>query len=202
MILTNTETLLCTVRYCYSSPFFSFYLTSITLTHSEGIVCVDMAMDTLMAHWTHTRFLHWRVSSIYLNFHYLHRQHTAWFRKQLRTFTCKSIKIIAPILLVCIELNPGPQRCYLCRKSIKTNDHKLIQCDHCSNWIHRNCCNIDDSEYGQLVHSSCSWACPECNHFNFSNYFFDDTKILTSNQFDALDNVNQIKTKNPQPSKN
>ena len=41
-------------------------------------------------------------------FHYLHRQHTPWFRKQLRTFNCKSIKIIAPILLVCIELNPGP----------------------------------------------------------------------------------------------
>ena len=42
-------------------------------------------------------------------FHYLHRQHTPWFRKQLRTFTCKSIKIIASILLVCSELNPGPQ---------------------------------------------------------------------------------------------
>ena len=122
--------------------------------------------------------------------------------KQLRTFICKSIKIIAPILLVCIELNPGPPKCYLCRKSIKTNDHTLIHCDHCSNWIHRNCCNIDDSEYRQLVHSTCSWACPECNHFNFSNSFFDDTEILTSNQFDPLDNVNRIKTKNPQSSKN
>ena len=60
-------------------------------------------------------------------FHYLHRHvRTPWFRKQLRTFTCKSIKIIAPILLVCIELNPGPPKCYLCRKSIKTNDKKLI----------------------------------------------------------------------------
>ena len=137
-------------------------------------------------------------------FHYLHRQHTPWFRKQLRTFTCKSIKIIAPILFVCIELNPGPPppKCYLCRKSIKTNDHKLIHCGHCSNWIHRNCCNIDDSEYRQLVHSTCSWACPECNHFNISNSFFDDTEILTSNQFDPLDNVNRIKTKNLQSSKN
>ena len=123
-------------------------------------------------------------------------------RKQLRTFTCKSIKIIAPILLVCIELNPGPPKCYLCRKSIKTNDKKLIQCDHCSNSIHRNCCDIDDSEYRQLVHSACSWACPECNHFNFSNSFFDNTEILTSNQFGPLDNVNQTKTNNPQPSKN
>ena len=57
--------------------------------------------------------------------------------------------------------------------------------------------------YRQLVHSStCLWACPECNHFNFSNSFFDDTEILTSNQFDPLDNVNRIKTKNPQSSKN
>ena len=31
---------------------------------------------------------------------------------------------------------------------------------------------------------------------------FDDTEILTSNQFDPLDNVNRIKTKNPQSSKN
>ena len=71
-----------------------------------------------------------------------------------------------------------PPKCYLCSKSIKTNDHKLIHCDHCSNWIHRNCCNIDDSEYRQIVHSSCSWACPECNHFNFSNSLFDDTHVL------------------------
>ena len=41
-------------------------------------------------------------------FHYMHIQHTPWFSKQLRTFTCKSIKLIAPILLVCIELNPAP----------------------------------------------------------------------------------------------
>ena len=161
----------------YSSLFFSFCLTSITLTHGEGILCVDMTMDTL--HWAYARFLHGGSLQSTSMFHYLHRQHTPWFRKQLRTFTCKSIKIIAPILLVCIELNPGPPKCYLCRKSIKTNDHKLIHCDHCSNWIHRNCCNIDDSEYRQLVHSTCSWACPECNHFNFSNSFFDDTEILT-----------------------
>ncbi len=31
---------------------------------------------------------------------------------------------------------------------------------------------------------------------------FDDTEILTSNQFDPLDNVNHIKIKNPQSSKN
>ena len=86
--------------------------------------------------------------------HYLHRQHA---RPGLEnSYTCKSIKSLAPILVVCIELNPGPPKCYLCRKSIKTNDHKLIHCDHCSNWIHRNCCNIDDSEYRQLVHSTCS----------------------------------------------
>ena len=87
-------------------------------------------------------------------------------------------------------------------KSIKTNDEQLIQCDHCSNSIHRNCCNIDDSEYWQLVHSACSWACPECNHINCSNSFFDDTEIHTSNRFDPLVNVNQTKTKNPQSSKN
>ena len=48
MMLANTERWHCTVRYGYSSLFFSFCLTSITLTHGEGIVCVDMAMDTLL----------------------------------------------------------------------------------------------------------------------------------------------------------
>ena len=157
-----------------------------------------MAMDTLYG----TLGTHPIPSQSTSMFHYMHRQNTPWFRKQLRTITRKSIKMIAPIVLVCIGFDPGRPKCYLCRKSIKTNDHKLIHCDHCSNWIHRNCCYIDDSEYRQLVHFSCSWACPECNHLNVSNSFFDDTEILISNQFDPLDNVNNIKTKNPQSSKN
>ena len=116
IILANTERWLCTVRYGYSSLFFSFCLTSIALTHGEWIVCVDMAMDTLYGHGHVT----WRIGHTPDSFtggsllspsifHYLHRQHTPWFRKQLRTFTCKSIKIIAPILLVCIELNQATQ---------------------------------------------------------------------------------------------
>ena len=109
IILANTERWLCTVRYGYSSLFFSFCLTSITLSHSERIVCVDMTMDTLLWHIGHTldSFTGGSLQSTSI-FHYLHKQHTPWFRKQLRTFTCKSITIIAPIILVCIELNPGP----------------------------------------------------------------------------------------------
>ena len=202
MILANTERWLCTVRYGYSSLFFSFCLTSITLTHSERIVCVDMTMDTLhgtfIGH-TPDSFTGESLQSTTI-VHYLHRQHA---RPGLENSYLQIDQKYSPhpSCMHWVKSRPPP-KCYLCRKSIKTNDHKLIHCDRCSNWIHRNCCNIDDSEYRQLVHSTCSWACPECNHFNFSNSFFDDTEILTSNQFDPLDNVNRIKTKNPQSSKN
>ena len=70
-------------------------------------VCVDMAMDTL--HGTlGTRPI---PSEGLFNLHQFFTTCTDNTRPGLenRTFTCKSIKIIAPILLVCIELNPGPQ---------------------------------------------------------------------------------------------
>ena len=83
-----TERWLCTVRYGYSSLFFSFCLTSITLTHGEGIVCVNMAMDTL--HGTlGTRPIPSLegLFNLYLNVSLpAQTTHTPWFRKQLRTF--------------------------------------------------------------------------------------------------------------------
>ena len=108
IILANTERWLCTVRYGYSSLFFSFCLPSITLTHGEGIVCVDMAMDTL--HGTLGTRLIPSLEGLF-NLPQFFTTCTDNTRPGLenRTFTCKSIKIIAPILLVCIELNPGPQ---------------------------------------------------------------------------------------------
>ena len=64
------------------------------------------------------------------------------------------------------------------------------QCDHCQKWIHTQCCAIDDNAYKQLIHSSCSWACPDCNNFNFTNSFFEDSEIQTENPFDPLNGNN------------
>ena len=70
------------------------------------------------------------------------------------------------------------------------NNLKAIHCDHCQKWIHTQCCAIDDSDYKQLIHSSCSWACPDCNNFNFTNSFFEDNEIQTANPFDPLNGNN------------
>ena len=37
---------------------------------------------------------------------------------------------------------------------------------------------------------SCSWACPDCNNFNFTNSFFEDSEIQTENPFDPLNGNN------------
>ncbi len=94
--------------------------------------------------------------------------------------------------------------CGICHGDV-LNDHKAIQCDHCLNWIHSQCCAIDDNEYKRLINSSCSWACPECNNFNFTNSFFRDTEIPTANPFYPLDsnchNLNETTNNNTTNSK-
>lgn len=94
--------------------------------------------------------------------------------------------------------------CGICHGDV-LNDHKAIQCDHCLNWIHTQCCAIDDNEYKRLINSSCSWACPECNNFNFTNSFFRDTEIPTANPFYPLDsnshNLNETTNNNTTNSK-
>ena len=79
--------------------------------------------------------------------------------------------------------------CGICHRDV-LNNHKAIHCDHCQKWIHTQCCAIDDSDYKQLIHSSCSWACPDCNNFNFTNSFFEDNEIQTANPFDPLSGNN------------
>ena len=79
--------------------------------------------------------------------------------------------------------------CPICHSDV-FNNHKAIHCDHCQKWIHTQCCAIDDNEYKQLIHFSCSWACPDCNNFNLTNSFFEDSEIQTDNPFDPLNGNN------------
>ena len=71
--------------------------------------------------------------------------------------------------------------CGICHRDV-LNNHKAIHCDHCQKLIHTQCCAIDDNYYKQLIHSLCSWTCPDCNKFNFTNSF--DSEIQTDNPFD------------------
>ena len=61
---------------------------------------------------------------------------------------------------------------------------------------HTQCCALDDSEFKQLIHSSCSWPCPDCNNVNFTNSFFEDIEIQTTNPFDPLSGNNHHSNEN------
>ena len=51
------------------------------------------------------------------------------------------------------------------------NSHKAVQCDKCEMWVHNNCSFMSDSEYETMQNSNCTWICPKCDFFNFSDSF-------------------------------
>ena len=61
--------------------------------------------------------------------------------------------------------------CSLCSGAV-LNSHKAVQCDKCEMWVHNNCSFMSDSEYETMQNSNCTWICPKCDFFNFSDSFF------------------------------
>ena len=53
------------------------------------------------------------------------------------------------------------------------NCHKAVQSDQCEPWNHNNCSYISPSEYEDLENSNCTWICPKCEIFKFSDSYFD-----------------------------
>ena len=53
--------------------------------------------------------------------------------------------------------------------------HKAVQCDKCEMWIHNKCFLITESEFDSVENTSCTWICPKCDFFNFSDSFFSQT---------------------------
>ena len=53
--------------------------------------------------------------------------------------------------------------------------------------VHNGCSFITESQYETLQNTNCTWICPKCEFFNFSNSFFDDQLNLENqNRFDLL----------------
>ena len=46
-----------------------------------------------------------------------------------------------------------------------------IPCDTC---IPQKCSLITESEFDSVENTSCTWICPKCDFFNFSDSFFAD----------------------------
>ena len=76
--------------------------------------------------------------------------------------------------------------CGLCSGAV-LSVHKAVQCDGCEMWIHKECSFITEAEYENVLKSGCTWICPKCEFFNFSDSFFvDQLNLMNRNRFDPL----------------
>ena len=54
-------------------------------------------------------------------------------------------------------------------------------------WIPNQCSFITKVEYENVLKFGCTWICPKCDIFNFSDYFFvDQLNLVNQNRFDPL----------------
>ena len=76
------------------------------------------------------------------------------------------------------------------------NSHKAVQCDNCEMWVHNKCSLVSDNQYENKQNSNCSWICPKCDFFNFSDSFFSDQLNLEEqNRFAPLSSDSSCGTK-------
>ena len=76
--------------------------------------------------------------------------------------------------------------CGLCTGAV-LKGHKAVQCDSCDMWIHNECSFIAETQCETLNNTNCTWICPKCEFFNFSDSFFDEqVNLETENKFVPL----------------
>ena len=110
-----------------------------------------------------------------------------------------------------LELEPGNRSwyctnckadCGLCSGAVLYG-HKAVQCDKCEMWIHIKCSLITESEVDSVENTSCTWICPKCEFFNFSDSFFaDKLNLENENRFDPLANGSGTKASQTGSDKN
>ena len=91
--------------------------------------------------------------------------------------------------------------CGLCSGAV-LKGHKAVRCDSCDMWIHNECSFIAETQNETVNNTNCTWICPKCEFFNFSDSFFgEQVNLETENRFipltkekkDSLHLVVQIK---------
>ena len=79
--------------------------------------------------------------------------------------------------------------CGLCSGAV-LKGHKAVQCDNCDMWIHNECSFITETQYETVNNTNCTWICPKCEFFNFSDSFFgEQVNVETENRFVPLTKV-------------
>ena len=60
-------------------------------------------------------------------------------------------------------------------------------------WIHNECSFIAEAQYETVNNTNCTWICPKCEFFNFSDSFFgEQVNLETENRFVPLTNEKKI----------
>ena len=76
--------------------------------------------------------------------------------------------------------------CGLCSGAV-LKGHKAVRCDSCDMWIHNECSFIAETQYEIVNNTNCTWICPKCEFFNFSDSFFgEQVNLETENRFVPL----------------
>ena len=76
--------------------------------------------------------------------------------------------------------------CGLCSGAV-LKGHKVVRCDSCDMWIHNECSFIAETQYEIVNNTNCTWICPKCEFFNFSDSFFgEQVNLETENRFVPL----------------
>ena len=70
--------------------------------------------------------------------------------------------------------------CKVCLEAVKRSDMAIL-CDHCDNWIHIKCSNLDKLDYEMLKSTVDSWFCFSCtsNILLFCNRHRKATEIIS-----------------------
>eukprot|EP00111_Clytia_hemisphaerica_P021280 TCONS_00062636-protein len=70
--------------------------------------------------------------------------------------------------------------CGICKKPVAKN-HRAIQCDNCSYWVHIKCNNTTDNDYTKLISSDETWSCLKCiqTAIPFLQSSDEELKLLT-----------------------
>ena len=64
--------------------------------------------------------------------------------------------------------------------------------DTCNTWFHTDCMGMSSSSYDRINRSDITWICATCDTPNYSTSLSDTYISETSNQFDALSNLDAI----------
>ena len=90
--------------------------------------------------------------------------------------------------------------CKVCLKSVKISDMAIL-CDHCDNWIHIKCNNLDKLDYEMLKSAADPWFCiictsnilPFCNRHEKSKETTTLINLFHHNElFNLIKNLNNL----------